>query len=566
MNWLNFKNIILHLYSNQKMKKKNRIVFGIVLSIQVCSNLLAQHPDFLFEYPYPFTLPHMLFFEERVEVVHLEIAPNANTNSFYLVAASDDKNTLYYESDSVVFQPMIYKVSLEGEVLGNLVLGYEDQYSMVVRLFDDPYDVHCCLAIGVTHDNIRHYDRPFMAKFDHDLNLLWQREMELPEPYHEHLMMAAIMDNSGNIVCLLAINGIGVVFCRITADGEIVTISQYAGPCIPYIINCGNMFEFQDGSGDYGIIMENATNIGQGVCYCIRINSDLEMKGYTIFPLTIHENNSSFYYDISLSIGFIYLGVPLLDGSVLLGGMGNLTRMDFGQNYTCDNVVGFIRFDQEGNVISFGSAGQGEMGVGNDSLKMIQGKVCADLVGDDAFYSYYMEGKSHGTGYDWMNCFVVTKMDFVGNVIWQRYWDRYYPEYGMKVYYPNFLTTTSDDGCLISGYCYYSDIYGSNRFGSNPDIFMLKIFADGTLVTPELESFVRPYTYYPNPTQNELHLQYSPDVTPKQIELYDLQGRLVKTQRTGLESLNLQGLSAGTYTMRVTLEGGKVFTDKVVKE
>ena len=71
---------------------------------------------------------------------------------------------------------------------------------------------------------------------------------------------------------------------------------------------------------------------------------------------------------------------------------------------------------------------------------------------------------------------------------------------------------------------------------------------------------------YPNPAQDELHLHYSPDVTPTQIELYDLQGRLVKTQRSSLESLNLQGLAAGTYTMRVSLEGGKVFSDKIIKE
>ena len=80
------------------------------------------------------------------------------------------------------------------------------------------------------------------------------------------------------------------------------------------------------------------------------------------------------------------------------------------------------------------------------------------------------------------------------------------------------------------------------------------------------ETKLRPYLFYPNPAQNQLHLQFSPDVTPKTIELYDLQGRLVHTQRNGLESLNLQGLASGAYTMRVTLEDGKVFTDKIVKE
>ena len=76
---------------------------------------------------------------------------------------------------------------------------------------------------------------------------------------------------------------------------------------------------------------------------------------------------------------------------------------------------------------------------------------------------------------------------------------------------------------------------------------------------------VRPYAYWPNPAQDELHLEYSPDVTPTQIELHDLQGRMVRSQRNGLESLNLEGLASGAYTMRVTLEDGKVFSDKVVK-
>ena len=85
-------------------------------------------------------------------------------------------------------------------------------------------------------------------------------------------------------------------------------------------------------------------------------------------------------------------------------------------------------------------------------------------------------------------------------------------------------------------------------------------------VLSEFGMEVRPYDYYPNPTQSELHLRYSPDVTPKQIELYDLQGRLVRSQRNDLESFDMEGLASGTYTLRVTMVGGQTFSDKVVKE
>jgi len=55
-------------------------------------------------------------------------------------------------------------------------------------------------------------------------------------------------------------------------------------------------------------------------------------------------------------------------------------------------------------------------------------------------------------------------------------------------------------------------------------------------------------------------------VEPAQIELYDLQGRLVRSQGSGLESFNLQGLAPGQYVMKVTMTDGTTFSDKVVKE
>ena len=77
---------------------------------------------------------------------------------------------------------------------------------------------------------------------------------------------------------------------------------------------------------------------------------------------------------------------------------------------------------------------------------------------------------------------------------------------------------------------------------------------------------VRPYMFYPNPAQDRLRLQYSPDVEPAKIELYDLQGRLVRSQGSAFESVDMGQLPTGTYTLRVIMDDGQVFTDKVVKE
>ena len=152
----------------------------------------------------------------------------------------------------------------------------------------------------------------------------------------------------------------------------------------------------------------------------------------------------------------------------------------------------------------------------------------------------------------------VIKMDMGLNVIWQRCCHSSTQNgYG---YRPRVTTESmqalENGGLSIGGWYNNWDWSG---------VFVLTLSAEGT-GTSETETFIRPYLFYPNPAQDQLHLQYSPDVKPVQIELYDLQGRLVLTQRKGLESVDLQGLIAGQYLMKVTLENVKVFTDKIMKE
>ena len=107
---------------------------------------------------------------------------------------------------------------------------------------------------------------------------------------------------------------------------------------------------------------------------------------------------------------------------------------------------------------------------------------------------------------------------------------------------------------------------GSFKYGENPGSISVVVIRNNGLGKPEGISVYDKLYCYPNPARDQLRLQYSPDVQPKLVEFYDLQGCLVHTQRQGLESLDMSQLPSGTYTMRVTLQDGKTFTDKVVKE
>ena len=155
----------------------------------------------------------------------------------------------------------------------------------------------------------------------------------------------------------------------------------------------------------------------------------------------------------------------------------------------------------------------------------------------------------------------VVKMDTDLNVEWERFCKTsdivMHPAFGLSTLYED--GEGNEKGIAWS---WYASRAGNDKIG----LALFFLNHDGTVGPNEAGIEVRPYAYYPNPTQDQLHLQYSPDVKPTQIELYDLQGRLVRSQHHSLENVEMHGLSAGQYLMKVTLEDGKVFTDKVVKE
>lgn len=535
-----------------------KVMLGLALILVFMPKAFAQQPDFLFEHSYPYPITHTIWYENPYNCT-IEVVTDEKSDGFYLVAVSDQKNYSLYESDSI-FSPKLYKVSYEGEIMDELTLGYDDRYCMISSLYIHPNDSHCCLAVGITHDYEQRIDKAFLAKIDYDMNLLWQKEIEVPEPYKQ-VWGGSYIDSDNNLlyysICLDDIPGQGqnafLFYQRMTPDGEVDTVFLAQ----PYFGDfASELFEYQDGSGDYGqIVMETDNDFS-----LIRINKELRFIAKQPLPNVVSlQNTSSFlYYLLTLNSTF-FTTASFPDGSMAIISDAALGIQDYQYQWTDEDVIGFIRLDQNLDLVSYSTVGHGE----SDSLRSIQGPHSLSMVGDDAFYIFYVQGAPGGWGYDWSDCFAVVKMDIDGNVIWRRFWDRYSPEYGMKIYVPNSITTTSDEGCLVAGYCYHSEINGDEL---DPEVFLLKFFADGSLSVPEAEEFVRPYAFYPNPAKEKLHFEFSPDVQPAKFELYDLQGRLVCTQRNTFETIDMSQLPTGTYMLRVILEDGKVYSDKVVKE
>ena len=165
------------------------------------------------------------------------------------------------------------------------------------------------------------------------------------------------------------------------------------------------------------------------------------------------------------------------------------------------------------------------------------------MADDGSFYLIGVDGSNYGNEF-----FFVAKLDADLNLEWSRYcMDGYEGEFFMGM-----------NACTLSG-------GGIALCGVN---FSLQLFAavipENGWSTPETEQYIRPYLIYPNPVKDRLSIQFSPDVKPESIELYDVSGRCVASSRTA--EMDVANLPAGQYVARITLEGGKVYSDKVVKE
>ena len=84
--------------------------------------------------------------------------------------------------------------------------------------------------------------------------------------------------------------------------------------------------------------------------------------------------------------------------------------------------------------------------------------------------------------------------------------------------------------------------------------------------TPETTNIEPSFTLYPNPVKDHLSLRFDDGVEPESVELYDLAGRLVGTKPNDLESIDMSTMSSGVYMLRVTMNDGTRYHEKIIRE
>ena len=69
---------------------------------------------------------------------------------------------------------------------------------------------------------------------------------------------------------------------------------------------------------------------------------------------------------------------------------------------------------------------------------------------------------------------------------------------------------------------------------------------------------------FPNPVEDRLSLQLSGNVSCKNVGIYGIDGRLLKSQNDNFENIDVSDLPTGLYIAKINLNDGTVFTEKVV--
>ena len=211
----------------------------------------------------------------------LEVGLNNGESHFFLVSAFDFSFEWFTYEQEHNTPARILKLSPKMELLGEMVIGEEGRRSTVTGIHRDPENEDLFLVVGKIHDNDLHYDKPFMVRFDADLNIVWQKEVELPhncckfffkqksfmDSQHDIVYMTEFYDSSNPMVH-------PYLYLRVSSEGDVMAIDTTTQTSL---FNTGGIFEYQDGSGDYGVCNSSNASIQ-------RLNRNFEPMGQRIIP------------------------------------------------------------------------------------------------------------------------------------------------------------------------------------------------------------------------------------------------------------------------------------------
>ena len=471
----------------------------------------------------------------------LEVDPNNGESHLFLVSAFDFSFEWFTYEQEHNTPARILKLSPNMELLGEMVMGEEGRRSTVTGIYPDPENDAYFIAVGKIHDNELHYDRPFMVRFDGDLNILWQKEVELPhncckfffkqksfmDSQHDIVYMTEFYDSSNPMVH-------PYLYLRLSAEGDVMAIDSTQTA----LFNTGGIFEYQDGSGNYGVCNSSNASVQ-------RLSRDFEPIGQRNIPYNIHFENADEILLMSRYDRCSVLSMP--DSSLFIAADGNgwfdpevvpdaavlmkLSPSDTLFNIYVDDFDGLFLSDCYDDY--------------TETVAEIKG---LDILNDNMFFCYGILDYEPGGGMVGNSTFCVTKLTTGLDVVWQRIYD-----FNNRIM-PRYVMATQDGGCLVTG-----EIGTGFNGEEGMMMFAVKIDSEGCLDVLETESTTQLVGCYPNPAKDYVRIE---GAEVAEVRVYNALGQLVKTFKNTNE-IPVAALPQGVYLLRITDTDGKVYMNKI---
>lgn len=479
----------------------------------------------------------------------MEVGSNNSGNHFFLASAFDFSHDWFAYEQEHNTPARILKLSPEMELFGEMIVGEEGRRSTVTGIHHDPEHEDLFLAVGKIHDNDLHYDKPFMVRFDADLNIVWQKEVELPHNCCKFFFkQKSFMDSQNDIVYMTEFYDSSnqmthpYLYLRLSSEGNVMAIDTTTQTVL---FNTGGIFEYQDGSGDYGVCYSQDAIIQ-------RLNRNFEPIGHRTIPYNIHLDSQweillMNRYDqstvLSMSDSSLFFAVEGLgwtypkivpDAALMM----KLSPSDTLRHIYVDDFDGLLLSDCY-----------------DDYTEIVPEIKGIDGLGDYLFLCYCILDYDLESGMVGNSTFCVTKLTTGLDVVWQRIYD-----FNNRIM-PRYVMATKDGGCLVTG-----EIDTGLNGEEGMMMFAAKINSEGYLDIPETGITVRSYDCYPNPGLNTLNFRTA--LPNARMEVYDMSGRLIHSQAIteNVTAVNTGDWSSGTYIWKVISDGKEAETGKWVKE
>lgn len=447
----------------------------------------------------------------------------------------------------------LVKLSENGEILNRVIVGETGSQTMIQSIDHDPENFSLYYGLGFAIHSENNTTLPILIHFDEDLILLDFHEVELPSNYSRFVMSRAIMTSNGKYLFAASLDGnddYHRLYMWITLDGELEKIFEVTDDCRPSnMINV--LFEFPE-DGEYGEFRSSSTTLGNRglVPRLFKFDEDCVVDTLNEYPKFYEQHGDTLYCLLQTAIANS-TAIVLEDSAIIFSNRVHewWSNINTGFDYRQDGSNIFFKTDLNGNILDYIVLGSGNDIIDVPAVYNAIGIAQDEENGKRFFYNAFFDYEDYIPS-EKPNRVTIAKIDEDFDIIWQQTYT--HPTKYLQACY---LLSLSDGGCLLVG-----GAFENGHF----DLFVLKAEDSVGITTENVET--RYLLFYPNPAQDQLHLQFSPNTQPVQLELYDLQGHLVRTQDNSFESFDLGMLPAGIYTLRVTMENGQVFSNKVVKE